>query len=78
MADFDPAKDAINLSKHGISPSLGWIWKFGRSLEPNLSTTASPDIAHMDLSTALRIAWFSRRVTSDIGRSAFGARTQRK
>jgi uncharacterized DUF497 family protein len=78
MADFDPAKDAINLSRHGISFAR-WVDMDIRAIvraepfdhgEPRYRAYGSID--------GVLIAWFSQRVPIDIRRSAFGARMQRK
>ena len=78
MSDFDPAKEAINLSKHGISLAL-WVdledFTIARTIA---SITANLDIALTVISTALLIAWFSLFAMSDTGQSVFGAHMQRK
>jgi uncharacterized DUF497 family protein len=78
MADFDPAKDATNVAKHGIS--LGrWVDMEIRAIiraEP--FDHGDPRYRAYDRSTASHIAWCSQFATSAIVRSAFGARMQRK
>jgi uncharacterized DUF497 family protein len=45
MADFDPAKEAINLAKHGISLARWIDLRFSPSLPTTVLITANPDIA---------------------------------
>jgi hypothetical protein len=48
MADFEPAKEAINLAKHHISLAR-WVdfarWRLSMTI---VSNTASPGIGHTD------------------------------
>ena len=79
MADFDPAKEAINLSKHGVSLAR-WVdleilaivgddrFDYG---EPRLSRLT-------DCWTASRIASFLRSATMRTGLSVCGAPMQRR
>jgi uncharacterized DUF497 family protein len=59
MADFDPAKDAINRSKHGVS--------FARRVDLEVFAIVRDD--RFDY-TAWRIAWFSPFASSATDRSA--------
>jgi uncharacterized DUF497 family protein len=78
MSDFDPAKEAINLAKHRISLAR-WADLEDFTIVPDdRFDYANLDIALTVISTALLIAWFSLFATSDTGRSAFDAHTQRK
>jgi uncharacterized DUF497 family protein len=57
MVDFDPSKDALNLSKHGVSLAR-WVDLEVRAiveLKSIISITASLDSAHMDILRASRI-----------------------
>jgi hypothetical protein len=74
MSDFDPAKEARNLSKHHVSLAR-WVDLEIRSI---VSTTVSPGFVRTATSTALPIAWYSPYAAGDIDRSACGARTQRR
>jgi uncharacterized DUF497 family protein len=48
MADFDPAKEAINLAKHRISLARWSISACWRSSTMIVSTTVNPVIGHTD------------------------------
>ncbi|MFY9956315.1 hypothetical protein [Bradyrhizobium sp.] len=54
MADFDPAKEAINLSKHGISLARWVDLEVSPSSGTIGSTTADLDIAHTASSVVFR------------------------
>jgi uncharacterized DUF497 family protein len=77
MADFDPAKDAINQAKHGISLAR-WVDMEIRAVVPiEPFDYGSPATVRSALSTAFLIASSSPRSTSAIGPSACGALMQR-
>jgi uncharacterized DUF497 family protein len=77
MADFDPAKDAINQAKHGISLAR-WVDMEIRAVVPvEPFEYGEPRYRAFGLSTALLIASSSPRATSAIGPSACGALMQR-
>jgi hypothetical protein len=67
MSDFDPAKEAINLAKHGISLA----WTAATIMEKS-------DIAVTGTSTVSLTVWCLPTVMDGCGRSAFDARTIRK
>ena len=48
MADFDPAKEAANLAKHGVSLARWIDLEVIAIVGMIVSTTASPDIAHTE------------------------------
>jgi uncharacterized DUF497 family protein len=78
MSDFDPAKEAINLSKHGISLAR-WI-----DIDMKITFVDSrydygeSDTAVMDTSTVSLTVWCSPTVMDGCGQSAFDAHTIRK
>ena len=52
MADFDPAKDAINIAKHGVSLARWVDLEIRAIVRSEPLTMAIRDIAPMDSSTA--------------------------
>jgi hypothetical protein len=78
MADFDPAKEAINLSKHGVSLARWVDLDVFAIVRMIVSIMASPDIAHTGSLMVFRTASSSLFATNNIARSAFDAHTQKK
>jgi hypothetical protein len=75
MVDFDPAKEAINLSKYGVSLSR-WI-----DLDIKVTTATTTERSAIVLTaslTAPHIVWFSPTEMARYDRSAFDALTQRR
>ena len=78
MSDFDPAKEAINLSKHGISLARWIDIDMKITFVDSRRDYGESDIAVMGTSTVSLTVWCLPTVTDGYGRSAFDARTIRK
>ena len=79
MIDFDPAKEAINLSKHGVSLAR-WVDLEVLAIvkDDRFDYGARPDIAHTEASKVYRTALSSQFAMKNIGRSVSAAHMQRK
>jgi|GEM_PF-4710200 len=78
MVDFDPAKEATNLAKHGVSLARWVDLEVLAIVRDNRFTTANPDIARTEPSMVFRIVSSSPFAMTDIAQSASDAPTPRK
>ncbi len=65
MVEFDPAKDAIDLAKHGVSLAR-WVEMAILAIEP--FDYGDPRYRGYGLIDGVAYCWCSRSVTGDIGR----------
>ena len=78
MVDFDPAKEAINLSKHGVSLARWVDLEIQAIVSDDRFDYGEPRYRRMARSMERRIAWFLPFAAANTVRSAFAAPTQRK
>ena len=78
MADFDPAKEAVNLSKHGISLARWIDLEVFAIVRDHRLDYGEPRYSPTESSMVFRIVSSSPFATNDIDRSAFDAHMQRK
>jgi uncharacterized DUF497 family protein len=78
MADYDPAKEAINLAKHGVSLARWIDLEVLAIVRDDRFDYGEPRYRAMEPSMVFRIVSSSPFATTDIAQSASGAPTQRK
>ena len=78
MVEFDPAKEEINLSKHGISLARWVDLDIKVAFVDHRYDYGGSAISLMVLLTVPLIAWPLRTAVDRCGQSAFDARTQRR